>query len=144
MALPRPEPGLVIPYAFLWRREREEGHLEGRKVRLVVIVLSVSQSPDGPQRVTVAAVTHSPPADPAEAIEIPPRVKAALGLDLDRSWVVLTEVNQFTWPGFDLRPVPGRPDAFAYGFLPPRLFGLIVAGILTLAAERHLARTNRD
>lgn len=144
MALPKPEPGLVIPYTFLWRLERDQGHLEGRKVRPAVIVLSVSQSPDGPQRVTVAAITHTPPSVASEAVEIPRRVKEALGLDLDRSWVVLTEVNQFTWPGFDLRPVPGRTDTFAYGFLPPRLFDQVIAGMLEMAAQRRLARTSRD
>jgi hypothetical protein len=54
-------------------------------------------------------------------------VKRHLGLDDDRSWVILDEVNEFAWPGFDLRPLPGSRDRFAYGFLPPWLFGQLMA-----------------
>jgi hypothetical protein len=36
------------------------------------------------------------------AVEIPLRVKEHLRLDSERSWVILNEVNVFTWPGFDL------------------------------------------
>ena len=44
-------------------------------------------------------VTHSPPADPATAIEIPAVTKARLGLDAQRSWIVCNEANVFAWPG---------------------------------------------
>jgi hypothetical protein len=27
-------------------------------------------------------------------------------------------VNEFTWPGFDRRPLPRSRDLYAYGFLP--------------------------
>jgi hypothetical protein len=37
--------------------------------------------------VTVLPITHSPPADPASAIEMPAPVKRHLGLDDDRSWI---------------------------------------------------------
>ncbi|WP_217430789.1 type II toxin-antitoxin system PemK/MazF family toxin [Sphingomonas bacterium] len=107
MSLPTPEPGLVIPYAYLWRHEHRKGQEEGRKVRPSVIVLAVQNSKGGAPRVTVAPITHTPPAKDGEAIELPPRVKQALGLDDDRSWIVLDEVNQFAWPGYDIRPVPG-------------------------------------
>jgi len=49
-------------------------------------------------------------------------VKRHLGLDHDRFWVVLDEINEFEWPGFDLRPIQPLRDRFGYGFLPPRLF----------------------
>ncbi len=61
-------------------------------------------------QVYVLAVTHTPPGDPEEAIEIPHRVKQQLRLDVERSWIILDEINDFLWPGYDLRPVPGsRP-----------------------------------
>jgi hypothetical protein len=42
-------------------------------------------------------------------------------LDSERSWVVLTEANDFIWPGPDLRPaVVGELNSVAYGFLPPK------------------------
>lgn len=144
MSLPTPEPGLVISYAYLWRHEYRKGQEEGRKVRPSVIVLAV-QSPSGDApRVTVAPITHTPPAKDGEAIELPPRVKQALSLDADRSWIILDEVNQFTWPGYDIRPVPGSKDRFAYGFIPPKLYDIIIGRILELAAARRVAETLRD
>jgi hypothetical protein len=52
-------------------------------------------------------------------LEIPAETKRRLGLDDARSWVVLTEANQFIWPGPDLRPaVRGDAGSIAYGLLP--------------------------
>jgi hypothetical protein len=71
--------------------------------------------------VTVVPITHSSPA--GDAVEIPLTVKRRLGLDEERSWAVVSEVNRFVWPGPDLRPVPrGDDERFDYGFLPPSLF----------------------
>lgn len=144
MPLPIPEPGLVIPYAYWWRHEHRKGQEEGRKVRPSVIVLAVQNPKGGAPRVTVAPITHTPPAKDGEAIELPSRVKQALGLDDDRSWIVLDEVNQFTWPGYDIRPVPGSKDRFAYGFIPPRLYDLVIGRILALAAARRVVEIPRD
>ncbi len=144
MSLPTPEPGLVIPYAYLWRHEHRKGQKEGRKVRPSVVVLAVQDTKGGAPRVTVAPITHTAPTKNGEAIELPPRVKQALGLDDERSWIVLDEVNEFTWPGYDIRPVPGSKDRFAYGLIPPRLYDAIIARILELAAERRVAKISRD
>ncbi len=40
MPLPRPEPGLVIGYAYLWRHEYHRGREEGVKNRPCAIVLT--------------------------------------------------------------------------------------------------------
>jgi hypothetical protein len=49
--------------------------------------------------------------------------KRRLGLDDERSWVVLHKVNRFLWPGPDLRPArPGDAATVAYGQLPYALF----------------------
>ena len=144
MSLPTPEPGLVIPYAYLWRHEHRKGQEEGRKVRPSVIVLAVQSPKGGAPRVTVAPITHTPPAKDGEAIELPPRVKQALSLDDDRSWIMLDEVNQFTWPGYDIRPLPGTKDRFAYGFIPPKLYDTVISRILALAAARRVAEISRD
>lgn len=95
-------------------------------------------------RVTVAPITHTPPAKDGEAIETPPRVKQALGLDDDRSWIVLDEVSQFAWPGYDIRAVPGSKDRFTYGFIPPKLYDTIIGRILELAAARRVTEITRD
>lgn len=125
MALPDPQLGLVISYAYLWHYEQEQGQEEGRKDRPCVIVLAAEQAEDG-LMVTVVPVTHTPPADPAHAVELPPAVKAHLGLDGSPSWVIVSEGNRFLWPGYDLKPIRGSKGRFDYGFLPPRLFSTIV------------------
>ena len=81
---------------------------------------------DGEWEVLVLPITHSPPANPADAIEIPTETKKRLGLDFDRSWIAITEANEFLWPGPDLRPVPGGDaSTIAYGPLPPRFFARV-------------------
>ena len=121
MALPRPEPGLVINYSYLWREERDQGAEEGRKARPCSVVL-VTGGEGGRTLVMVLPITHRPPRRTQDAVEIPSPTKARLGLDGERSWVVVTEANEFVWPGPDLRQIPGSAGKFAYGYLPPKLF----------------------
>lgn len=122
MAFPAPVPGLVIRYSYLWAIEHARGQEEGVKDRPCAVVL-VATDDAGEKVVTVLPVSHTPPADPQRAVEIPAAVKRRLGLDDDRSWVVLTEANRFVWPGPDLRPLaPGDAGSVAYGPLPYRLF----------------------
>lgn len=128
MAIPTPEPGLVISYAYLWSHEAEGGQEEGLKDRPCVIALSVRRQETGETWVTVVPVTHTPPQDPASAVEIPPSVKRHLGLDDQRSWIIVSEGDRFVWPGYDLRKVPGRA-AYDYGFLPPRFFETVIKAL---------------
>lgn len=132
MPLPDPVPGLVISYAFLWSHEHEAGIEEGRKDRPCAIVVATQDDQTGEFRTIVAPITHDPPENPTMAVEIPPMIKDHLGLDTQRSWVVCSELNRFTWPGFDLRPVPGRPGKFNYGMLPKAFFETIKQRILEL------------
>jgi hypothetical protein len=143
MPLPEPECGLVISHFYLWRHEREDGRTEGIKARPCVVVLARAPD-DGTRRITVAPMTHSPPLDPTAAMEIPPAVKRHLGLDAERSWVVLDDFNEFTWPGFDLCPVPGKPGRYDYGLLPPALFTRIATRVLELRREASGVLSPRD
>jgi hypothetical protein len=143
VSLPEPELGLVIRYSYLWQSEHLEGREEGIKDRPCAIVLNATTS-DGGTRVTVLPITHSPPRNAKLAIEIPPLVKRRLGLDFERSWIVLSEGNEFAWPGPDLRPQPGQGlDSVAYGLLPPRLFTEVLNRFLTLAKTGLAARVRR-
>ena len=122
MSFPTPHPGLVIRYSYLWKREFDAGGDEGSKDRPCAIVLIVLDD-DGDKEVWVLPITHTPPANPADAVEIPALTKNRLGLDAERSWIVITEANEFVWPGPDLRPIAGRDEStIAYGVLPPRFF----------------------
>ena len=144
MSLPKPLPGLVISYAYLWVSEHGDGMEEGRKDRPCAIV-TARQLIEGREVVTVVPVTHSPPSDPADAVEIPAAIKRHLGLDDQRSWIVATETNDFLWPGPDLRPLPGkRPPQFSYGMLPPRFFNHLREKLLEAHKLGQLERVRRS
>ena len=121
MPLPMPHPGLVVSYSYLWLNEHGQGTEEGRKDRPCAIVLT-RQIIDEVSVVSVVPITHTPPRDPADAVIMPPGLKRYLGLDDAPSWIVISELNDFVWPGPDLRPLPGKTDRFDYGVLPPTFF----------------------
>ncbi|MGH9624396.1 MAG: growth inhibitor PemK [Bryobacteraceae bacterium] len=145
--LPEPEVGLVISYSYLWKEEEEQGLVEGRKDRPCAIVLTVEVPAAESHRrkqVAVAPITHSPPHDPSVAVEIPPRVKERLGLDGERSWVILEEVNIFTWPGFDLRPIRRDETRIDYGLLPPKFFDRLIQKFKELRSQGKVEGAARD
>jgi hypothetical protein len=143
VALPAPHAGLVVRYSYLWSDEAASGADTASKTRPCAIVLA-RQIVEGRTVVTVVAVTHTPPRHPTEAIEIPPHIKRHLNLDDARSWIVLTEVNDFLWPGPDLEPIPGSsPPRFDYGTLPPTFFRSMRDQLITLVKERRTLRVRR-
>jgi hypothetical protein len=122
VAFPEPVPGLVLRYSYLWAQEHRRGQEEGVKDRPCAVIL-VTANEDRERVVTVLPISHTPPADPKLAVEIPAPVKRRLKLDDERSWVILTEANRFIWPGPDLRPLtPGDSASVGYGQLPFALF----------------------
>jgi hypothetical protein len=63
------------------------------------------------------------------------------GLDDDRSWVIVDEVNELVWPGFDLEPdVHGE---IAFGLLPSRLYERVRGMVLKCARAGALRRIPR-
>ena len=142
MSWPVPRPGLVIRYSYLWESEARLGREEGAKDRPCAIILALLREGEHPI-VRVLPVTHAPPVDPADALEIPQPTKQRLGLDSERSWVMLGEANDFIWPGPDLRPaVNGDPASVAYGMLPPG-FMAVLRGRLAQRRREKLAVTRR-
>ncbi|HUB48434.1 MAG TPA: hypothetical protein VMB73_25950 [Acetobacteraceae bacterium] len=144
MALPDPQLGLVISYSYLWHHEHSAGRDEGSITRLCVIVLAVESQPGGITLVRVAPVTQSPPRNIAAALEMPLAVKRHLEMDAAPSWVILDEVNEFAWPGFDLRPIPPSRDRFTYGFLPRRLFDRLMGKLVQVWSGGQGKATPRD
>jgi len=135
---------MVIRYAYLWRSEHDEGIEEGGKDRPCAVLLAVINDA-GDQKVVVLPITHTPPHDPAEAIEIPPATKRRLKLDDERSWIVLAEANRFTWPGPDLRPMKsGDTTTILYGELPGDLFRKVRERWLALTAARRTIVTRTE
>ncbi len=85
---------------------------------------------DGDRVVTVLQISHTPPGDPALAVEIPAPVKRRLRLD--------DEPNRFIWPGPDLRPTTPQDSAsIGYEPLPFALFDEIrIKFIAAIKARR--------
>jgi hypothetical protein len=143
-SLPKPTAGLVIRYSYLWRSDYLRGLEEGQKDRPCAIVLVVKDELAG-SRVTVLPITHLPPSRPDEAIEIPADTKRRLGLDDERSWVVLTEANRFLWPGPDIRrAIPNKQESFAFGELPYGLFVKIRTGFLRAVGAKIATTITRS
>lgn len=131
----------MIEYAYLWNREADEGQEEGLKDRPVVVVLARVVR-DEHTEVFVAPITHSPPVNAQDAILIPPRVKAQLGLDNEPSWIVATEVNKFIWPGPDIRRAKDG-DTPLYGAIPAALFKQVQQAISDHVEASKLRLTGR-
>ena len=137
MSWPKPQPGLVVRYSYLWSREAQAGREEGIKDRPCAVILAFEDE-EKRTRVYVLPITHSPPSDDEDAVEIPAAVKLRLGLDSERSWVVVTEANAFGWPGPDLRFLPGHgPETAVFGFLPPGFFRVVRDRFLAVYRDRR-------
>ena len=123
--------GWIFRYAYLWDWQHREGRYEGDKDRPCLALAIAATTRDGAPVVRVLPVTHTPPASPADAIEIPAATRTRLGLDEGRSWMVLTESNVFAWPGPDLRAVDSETGY--YGALPPALFAEVKRRFIAIA-----------
>jgi hypothetical protein len=64
-------------------------------------------------------------------------------LDADASWIVLDEVNEFIWPGVDLRPVSrAKPGVWTFGVLPSEMFDEIRTKLRAVLQQRRTVRTD--
>lgn len=144
MAVPKPEPGLVIRYSYLWYDEYRKGREEGVKDRPCAIVAAIVSAESGGTRVLVLPVTHAAPDKASLAVEIPANVKRRLKLDSERSWIVVSEWNEFVWPGPDVRPVDqGRDSSVAYGFLPRGFFEKVRSQFIAAVEAGRATRVRR-
>lgn len=107
-----------------------------------MIVTAVKRIADGRFRVRVLPITHRT-TEPSRSVAIPAKVKRHLGLDADTSWVVLDEVNEFIWPGVDLRPISRmKPGVWTFGVLPIEIFDEIRTKLREVVAQRRTVRTD--
>jgi hypothetical protein len=141
VALPEPKPGLVFRYDYLWNREAASGRDQGEE--RPACLLAASDSTTNPRFVVILPITHAAPTNETVGIEIPAKVRQAIGLDDARCWVIISEHNVDEWPNGGLAPLPGRPGVFSYGFIPPSLFAQIKAGFLALTEQGKGAAVRR-
>jgi hypothetical protein len=118
VALPEAEPGLVVRYDYLWSHQNAADQGKDRPVCIIAAIALAS----APLFVVLLPVTHSRPVDEQNAIEIPERVRRAIGRDDQPSWVVVSEYNIDSWPNGGLSPSHAAAGRFEYGLLPPALF----------------------
>ena len=138
---PIPQPGDVLSYAYLWSHEADAGQEEGLKERPVAVVVA-TEGRDDKVQLLVVPITHSKPSDRHPAILLPATVKRDLGLDAELSWIVMSELNRFIWPGPDIRIVKHRADPF-YGAIPDHLFVELRDSIVALATNNKLRMIKR-
>ena len=141
MPLPRPEPGLVFRYDYLWLNETTTARSSGKE-RPACLVATLDDEAD-PQLVVVLPITHFRPRGATVGVEIPLAVAEKFGLDDAGSWIIVSEANVDFWPNAGLAPIPGKRSAYAYGFLPPNLFESVKAKFLTLVHDRKAKLVRR-
>ena len=140
MVLPLPQPGQVIRYAYLWWNEVRTGREDGTKDRPCGIVLTRITNA-GRTVAYVLPITHTPPLKDEDGVELPQATKRRLGLDAERSWIITTELNQFTWPGPDLRPTAS--GEYVHGYLPEKLMRLVLEQVKKNARDNRLKTVPR-
>jgi hypothetical protein len=117
---------------------------EGLKDRPVVVVVA-HRIINGRTQILVAPITHTKPEVEELAIALPQSVKRNLELDSEQSFIVLTELNQFIWPGPDVRPAPACDDGSPlYGAIPEWLFERVRTALATRLNEQRLDVTKRS
>ncbi len=142
MQKPTAVEGLVIRYDFLWENEYQQGRTEGQKDRPCAIVIAAPEQNGTVERVIVAPITHAKPLEGVQAIEIPQKVKRHLGLDEERSWIVIDNLNRVRWddPGI----VPVSRSKWEYGALPQALVTQVQDQVRNQAKERKVKLLDRE
>jgi len=131
----------VIRYDYLWTQEAAAGRDQGKE-RPACLVAAMD-SDVSPRFVVILPITHTRPDKNTVGVEIPAKVRAALGLDDAPSWVIVSEHNVDEWPNAGLAPLPGRPSVFSYGFIPPGLFAQVKSKFLELCREGRSGSVRR-
>ena len=126
---PEPQVGMVVSYCFLWPRQARKGLDVGEKNR-PCLIMAVDTPKDGsPKKVFVAPITHTAPFQPEDSVQIPQETKRRIGLDHETSWLMLSDVNKFNWPGYDLGRVPRRNQ-------PTCVYGSVSASFMNTAQHQ--------
>jgi hypothetical protein len=108
-----------------------------------VCLIATTDALAGARFVVILPITHTPPDNNTVGVEIPAKVRYAIGLDDAPSWIVISEHNVDEWPNGGLAPLPGKPGVFAYGFIPPGLFSQVKEKFLSLSEQGRSAGVHR-
>jgi hypothetical protein len=86
--LAKPRRGLFVRYGFLRSHKAIAGRVQGKDRPTWLVAASESQAE--PRLVVLLPITHTPPDADTIGIEIPVRVKQAIGVDDAPSWVIVS------------------------------------------------------
>jgi hypothetical protein len=139
--IPEARPGLVIRYDYLWSREAVAGRDQGKERPACLV--AATDSAAAPRFVVILPITHTPPDKNTVGVQIPAKVRHALGLDDAPCWVIVSDHNVDEWPNGGLAPVPGRSGVFSYGLIPPGLFAQVKAKFLELSGQGRSSGVGR-
>jgi len=142
MSTEAPGVGHVLHYSYLWWNEQRRGSEEGRKNRPSCIIIN-KKVEGGDTLLYVLPITHTCPKAPEHGIEIPQKTKRRLGLDDERSWIIVTEFNKFTWPGYDIRKLPSG-EGYSYGVLPEKLIQQALNAVIENSRKQQFSTVDRD
>jgi len=132
---------MVLRYDYLWSREAIQGRQQGKDRPTCLVAASDSRI--NPSYVVLLPITHSRPTGDTVGIEIPDKVKKAIGLDDEPSWVIVSDYNIDEWPNAGLSQIPGKSGVYSYGFLPPSLFATVKSKFTQLVREKRARSVKR-
>jgi hypothetical protein len=141
--VPGPRIGSLIWFRYLWAIDANAGQIFGKKLRRCVVIGKVQHVPDGPVKVMVAPITHLKPDDTFVAIEVSAEDAIALRLDNETSWIIVDDINYFTWVGPDIEQ-DQNTGAYEVGFLAPSLFQRVTEKFNELTQLRRTKFIARD
>jgi hypothetical protein len=116
-----PPIGNLVAYEYLWWSQSGVRD-DGAKTYPVAIIFA-KKIVGGVTLAYAAGNSHKPPGPSERALEVPAKLKRHLGLDDEPSWIYTDQVNEFAWPGPDLKPAERLSDL-------PRARGTCVIGPL--------------
>lgn len=139
MPLPKPAPGLVIGYEFLYREDEAAGLENANRPHPCAVILVTEDGPN--QRVRLVAISHSSPSpnNARHHMQLTPTECGQMGLDSGDHWINLRDINSFDWPGYDLRPIaPGK--TYVFGKMSKTTFARLVSALKECAGRKTISR----
>ena len=143
-----PPIGNLVAYEYLWLSQENTRH-DGAKAYPVALIFAKKIIASLTLAYAVG-MSHKPPHASEKAIEVPKKLKRHLGLDEDRSWIYTDQLNEFTWPGPDLRlaewlsKLPSARNSCIIGALPNNWFALLKQDVIENLKLKRAAIIRRN
>ncbi len=139
---PEPQPGQIIRFDYLWKREEERGAMQGMKDRPCVVLAKTTCEHTGAEAVIVCPITHSPPYEDQECVRISKKDSRQMGLSKSEQWVKTDEANVVPWsdPGI----IRATPTKWLFGRVPKYAFEAIRQSVLDCSKKQRLEMVNRS